>query len=87
MTNVDSFKSFEDASGAPAVITVDGFTFAFDCLGAPTHAHLISRSSRSPSKRVVSLAAFMYRKLVEGLTEEWRAANRAMYSEGAHYVS
>ncbi len=86
MTNVESFKSFEDASGAPAVITVDGFSFSFDCLGAPTAGHLITRTSRSPSKRVVALAAWKYGELVRGLGDEWQRANRAMYPETAHCV-
>lgn len=85
MMNVDSFKSFEDASGAPAVITVDGFSFSFDCLGRATTGHLITRTSRSPSKRVVSLAAWKYGELLKGLSAEWHTANRALYSDEPHY--
>lgn len=86
MTNVDSFKSFEDSSGAPAVITVDGFSFSFDCLGGATAGHLLTRTSRSPSKRVVSLAAWKYGELLKGLSAEWHAANRAMYSDAPRYT-
>ena len=84
MTNVDSFRTFDDASGAPAVITVDGFSFAFDLLGEVT-MHLISKG-RSPSKRVVALASWKYGELVKGLSEKYRAENKAMYSSEASYV-
>lgn len=86
MTTVESFRSMDDASGAPAIITVDGFSFAFDCLGSPTTAHLISRSSRSPSKRIVALATWKYGELLKSLSDKWHAENRAMYSSAASYV-
>ncbi len=85
MINVDSFKSFEDSSGAPAVITVDGFSFSFDCLGGATSPHLLTRSNRSPSKRVVALAVWKYGELIKALGDAWHAANQAMYSAEPTY--
>jgi hypothetical protein len=82
---VESFRVFEDASGAPAVITVDGFSFSFDCLGGRTDGHLITKSNRSPSKRAVSLAAWKYAELCKDLSAEWQAANLAMYSDAPSY--
>jgi hypothetical protein len=86
MINVESFKSFEDASGAPAVITVDGWSFSFDCLGQATDGHLITRSNRAPTKRVAALAAWKYGELLKGLSDAWHAANRAMYSDEPRYA-
>ncbi len=85
-TFAESFKTFVDASGAPAVIEVQGFFFSFDCLGGPTDPHLLNTTNRSPSKRVVALAAWKYHQLLEGLTPEWHAANRAMYTEDPTYT-
>lgn len=84
MTTVYSFRTFDDASGAPAVINVDGFSFAFDLIGEVT-MHLISKG-RSPSKRVVALATWKYEQLIKGLSDKYRAENKAMYSSEASYV-
>lgn len=85
--DVESFKSFPDASGAPAVIRVEGFSFSFDCLGEPTSGHLLNQSSgRSPSKRIVALAAWKYGELIKALSSEWHAANKAMYTETTEHI-
>ncbi len=82
---VESFRPLEDASGAPAVITVCGFSFAFDCLGIPV-SHLISTSGRSPTKRVVAIATWKYRELLRTPSAKWHEENVAMYSTETGYV-
>jgi hypothetical protein len=77
----DTIRVFEDASGAPAVIHSNGYTFAMDCLGRTT-CNLIGDAKRSPAARklAATLARWRYERLLHAATtEEWREANRVMY--------
>lgn len=78
MINVKSFQTYPDASGAPAVIVVDGWMFRMDCPGEPT-CDLLTQSGGKPSKKTIALAKWKYSKLLADLGDDWRARNRAMY--------
>jgi hypothetical protein len=73
-------RVFEDYSGAPAVVTVDGFSFSFDRIGV-TCCNLLTAGGRSPSKRVVALAEWRYAEYLKTLPAGWLGANAALYSE------
>ncbi len=83
--NVESFKVFPDFSGAPAVIEVNGFRFAFDQLGK-TVCNGLNQGGRSPSKRVVAIAEWRYALLMRELPVGWLDGNRALYADEPHYV-
>lgn len=72
---------YQDGSGAPAVVEIDGRVFAADFLGG---ARLKLRSGR-PSHRLFLAATRAYVAAVYGNTDAaWRSRNSAMYSkEGA----
>lgn len=82
--NVKSFTAYTDGSGAPAVIEVTGYTYAFDFL-AETKCNLIGSptlGSRMASEGAVRRARDAYVKLVRSLlTREWFALNAEMYAD------
>lgn len=83
---VRSLEVMGDASGAPAVITCDGFAFAFDMLGEVT-LRLIgstSRGTRIQSKIARDLCTHAYVTLLEKQVDAtWREANIRMYDDDA----
>jgi hypothetical protein len=78
-------RIFEDSSGAPAVIHVDGMIFTFDFLrGEIAAPRLVQNRSESlrASKRAVGIARSEYvREIVSKLSPEWIEANRALYAD------
>lgn len=69
---------FEDFSGAPAIVVVDGFSFAFDRVGH-TICNCLNGSGRSPSARVLALARLRYAQFLATLPEGWLTENEACY--------
>lgn len=82
--NVRSFVAYEDGSGAPAVVEVTGYTYAFDYLGG-TKCTLIGSpalGSRMASEGACRRARDAYVKLVRSLlTRDWFRLNAEMYPE------
>ena len=56
---ISGTETFPDASGAPAVVTVEGYSFSFELLGE-IRQRLITVSNRKPSAKVIGLAAWKY---------------------------
>jgi hypothetical protein len=84
----ESFKTFPDASGAPAVLRCGPFIFACDLLGSAT-LNLIKpvAGSRTESKIAAQRVRAAYAKLVEGATDAaWRVANAALYADASKAV-
>lgn len=76
---VESFTVYPDFSGAPAVIMVDGFRFAFDQIGKTTCNNLYKGSGRGPSKRTIAAAEWRYALLMRELPVGWLDGNRKLY--------
>lgn len=80
MTNaaIRNAETFADCSGAPAVVSVDGFDFACDLVGE-IRVRALGSGGRKPSKRVIALAHWRYSKFIETLPPGYVEANKAMY--------
>lgn len=82
--NVRSFMAYTDGSGAPAVIEVTGYTYAFDFLGE-TKCNLIGSpnvGSRMASEGAARRARDAYVRLVRSLmTRAWFELNARLYAE------
>ncbi len=88
MTTIESFRLMPDASGAPAVVNVDGYVYAFDFLGE-VKCNLIKPSwgSRTSSAVAAKRARAAYERELDRRVWElsspqaWFAANSDMYTE------
>jgi hypothetical protein len=81
VASVKHIRTFEDASGAPAVVSYGPYTFAVDTLG-DVRLTLISPvyGSRVESKIAASAARRAYLAERDTLVSgTWLAANRTMY--------
>ena len=75
-------RVFEDGSGAPAVVSVRGWTYACDFLGDVTCALITECSSRRPPKWAAKAAREQYlAELRSRAPANWFDANRAMYAK------
>jgi hypothetical protein len=75
---------YEDGSGAPAMVTVEGWTFALDYLGEVKCRLVTVSASRKPPKWAASWAQNTYRiALQDKVSAEWFEKNHAMYAEEA----
>lgn len=78
-----SSRSIEDASGCPALVTIDGYKFSCDVLGeikicylAPTHG------SHVASRRACEIARREYEKALSSKVDAaWRERNRVLYAD------
>ena len=76
-----NIAAFTDGSGAPAMVSVRGWTFQLDYLGEVTCSLATVSSSRKPPKWAAEWARKAYlAELTAAVTPEWFVANRAMYS-------
>jgi hypothetical protein len=75
-------RIFDDASGAPAVLSYDGYTFACDMLGEFKMNCVAPRSgSRLASKIAALICRASYHSLLAtAVTEEWLERNRSLYA-------
>jgi hypothetical protein len=75
-------RVFEDASGAPAVLTYKGYMYACDFLGEAKF-NLIGypkMGSRTESKIAARECRFAYvQMLLAATTQEWRERSKALY--------
>ena len=82
-----SFTSYEDGSGAPAIVEVRqgrlAARFSLDLLGGdvPSCNGLASGLSVSMTHKAAEVARRLYLARVGELDADWRERNRAMYSE------
>lgn len=87
VTDIINFTSYADGSGAPATVEVrqgrQTARFALDILGGdePTCHGLGSGLSSYMTHKAADAARRLYMLRVAELGEDWRALNRAMYSE------
>jgi hypothetical protein len=87
VTDIVNFTSYADGSGAPSTVEVRqgrlAARFALDLLGGdvPTCHGLGSGLSSYMTHKAADAARRLYMLRVAELGEEWRARNRAMYSE------
>jgi hypothetical protein len=74
-------RVYEDASGAPALLRYDGYTFAFDCVGKVSGRRIAPlNGSASGARRAYAACERAYFELLEDQTDEgWHARNRALY--------
>jgi hypothetical protein len=71
---------YSDASGAPALVTVDGVRFAVDWLGEIRMNG--TGTGRKPNKRQAAIAERAYRAaLIARVDASWIEENRRMYAE------
>jgi hypothetical protein len=79
---IQSFTTYEDFSGAPAVISYGRHTFAFDLLGE-VKCNLLKPvyGSRVESKIALDVCSKAYRELLATLPAEYRRGNEVMYSK------
>lgn len=84
-TEIVSFESYSDASGAPAIVEVrsgrQSARFACDYLGRVTCNGLGSGLTARMTARAADAAKRLYQARVNELGAEWLAANTAMYTE------
>ena len=82
MTNVTNIRIFDDASGASALVSVDGMLFSCDYLGEPKINLVQDRSySTRASKKAFGFARAAYMgEVVAKLTPEWLARNAEWYA-------
>ncbi len=85
-TSIRTFKSYDDASGAPALVDVtlghQRATFACDMLGAVSCNGIGSGLTSRMTHKAAEAAKRAYLLHVEGtLGADWIARNAAMYSE------
>ena len=82
---IEGFKTFEDASGAPAVVRVADFSYAADFIGGEARLTCIKHptNGRRASQVAAERAERTYLAFVnENTTPEWRATNVALYTDG-----
>lgn len=84
--SIRTFKSFDDASGAPALVDVSmghqRATFACDMLGAVTCNGVGSGLTSRMTAKAAEAAKRAYSLHVEGtLGADWLARNAALYDE------
>ena len=78
--NIDNV--YEDGSGAPAVIEVQGWKWACDFLGEVKCRLITQSSSRKPPKWMADYVRHAYLdELTLRVSQEWLALNRKMYSK------
>lgn len=71
-----------DSSGAPPVVNVDGWLFAFDILGK-IHCSCINGGSSRIGRSVLAIAKSRYKAaLLQAVDSAWLQKNKEMYSEG-----
>lgn len=69
---------YSDGSGAPAIVSYEGYRFAMDYLG---EIRLTNLASGRPSKRVTAAARLAYsNELRKRAGSDWFAVNSAMYA-------
>lgn len=74
--------AYTDASGMPCAITVGRLLFACNLVGT-VRVRLVGENSYvSRRERLIatSMAERAYARLLDGMSPEWMAANRAMYA-------
>lgn len=77
---IQHFTVQDDASGAPAVIKFEGFTFALDFLGH-MKCNLISKTNKVPSAVIISAVKRAYMaRLEKEIDATWKYNNAIMYS-------
>jgi hypothetical protein len=76
-------RIYEDASGAPAVMSCDGFMYAMDYIGGEIKTTgLRVNGTRRQLLKAKSMCEAAYRKMLFAqTTPEWRASNVALYKE------
>lgn len=80
---IENFRTFEDSSGAPALVRVGDYVFACDTLGARTTVNCIKpgHGSRTESKIAARRARIAYEsKVLFSTTGAWRERAVAMYA-------
>jgi hypothetical protein len=77
---IETFKMYEDGSGAPATVNVKGWVFALDLLGEVKCSLLTVNASGIPPKWAAEWARAVYMsKLMTEASPEWFELNRKMY--------
>ena len=82
MANIRYFRTYEDASGAPAVIESHGYVFALDLLGTIT-TNLVPGGNEVADwqyDQALAAARAEYDALLAKLPRNYRERNRAMYA-------
>ena len=80
---VEFFESYQDASGAPAVLVFGPFRFSADVLGTvKLHALGSPNCGYRARERAVAACERAYKLELAKLGSEWLAANRELYKEG-----
>lgn len=85
-TTVHSFRVLSDASGAPAVISRNGFKWAFDLVGRDniTRTGLAVGGLSGPRQAALAICTARYRAELAGRVDAaWLATNATMYAEAA----
>lgn len=74
---------YPDASGAPALLTYNGFTFAYDMLGKVTRnrtSHVHGKERRQARAIAISTLDKAYDELLKKHADaDWLARNKKMY--------
>lgn len=85
MATIRSMTVYPDASGAPAVVEHDGFSFSFDMLGEMKWNAIDGRSHgflRPARERAIAACRSLYAKeLASRVDADWISRNAAMYRE------
>lgn len=82
---VESFTIYSDGSGAPAKLTVNGFSIAFDYLGGLRTNRLGQQSGRESGRRRTEAIVFATERYLEMLNSQagarWFEMNHRLYWE------
>ncbi len=81
---VQGFRAFEDASGAPATVRIADFMYAADYIGGEVRLNLIRgpQHGRTAGTVAADRARRAYAVLInEQTSESWRSANVALYAD------
>lgn len=74
---------YEDGSGAPALVTVEGWTFSLDYLGEVKCRLITQSSSRKPPSWAADWAKKTYLKELQAKAPaDFFAKSQALYAEG-----
>lgn len=78
-----TFEVYPDASGAPAVLSYNGFKFSFDMLGQVKSnrlGHVSGKERATARKAAISVLEKAYQELLKKHTDsEWMDNNKKMY--------
>lgn len=82
MATVAIERVYEDGSGAPALVTVQGWTFACDFVGEVRSNLLTKSSSRRPAKWMGDYVRAQYLKALRAAAPaSWFDLNATMYAK------